>query len=133
MTLANEMAIRQFLPTDKSALYRALLSTLRPKTAAMCSLWSTRQSLTWMNRMSTLVPPYEMHTYDRESLPTTLFNKPIELVLTNYLPPRFIGKTGGEIFHEMMLRQGVKHICRFRCRPPTRAPSAPYLQLGQSR
>jgi hypothetical protein len=23
----------------------------------------------------------------------------------------FIGKTGGEIFHEMMLRQGVKHIC----------------------
>lgn len=23
----------------------------------------------------------------------------------------FIGKTGGEIFHEMMLRQGVKHVC----------------------
>lgn len=28
---------------------------------------------------------------------------------------RFIGKTGGEIFHEMMLRQGVKHICMFYC------------------
>jgi acetolactate synthase-1/2/3 large subunit len=27
--------------------------------------------------------------------------------------PRFIGKTGGEIFHEMMLRQGVKHICAY--------------------
>jgi len=26
---------------------------------------------------------------------------------------RFIGKTGGEIFHEMMLRHGVKHVCRF--------------------
>lgn len=26
---------------------------------------------------------------------------------------RFIGMTGGEIFHEMMLRQGVKHICRY--------------------
>lgn len=25
----------------------------------------------------------------------------------------FIGKTGGEIFHEMMLRKGVKHICWF--------------------
>ncbi len=24
---------------------------------------------------------------------------------------RFIGKTGGEIFHEMMLRHNVKHIC----------------------
>jgi hypothetical protein len=25
---------------------------------------------------------------------------------------RFIGKTGGEIFHEMMLRQKVEHICK---------------------
>ena len=24
---------------------------------------------------------------------------------------RFIGKTGGEIFHDMMLRHDVKHIC----------------------
>lgn len=23
----------------------------------------------------------------------------------------FVGMTGGQIFHEMMLRQGVKHIC----------------------
>jgi acetolactate synthase-1/2/3 large subunit len=23
----------------------------------------------------------------------------------------FVGMKGGEIFHEMMLRQGVKHIC----------------------
>jgi acetolactate synthase-1/2/3 large subunit len=23
----------------------------------------------------------------------------------------FVGMTGGDIFHEMMLRQGVKHIC----------------------
>ena len=25
----------------------------------------------------------------------------------------FVGMKGGEIFHEMMLRQGVKHICAF--------------------
>jgi acetolactate synthase-1/2/3 large subunit len=24
----------------------------------------------------------------------------------------FVGKNGGEIFHEMMLRQGVKHVCK---------------------
>ena len=24
---------------------------------------------------------------------------------------RFVGLSGGEIFHEMMLRQGVKHMC----------------------
>jgi len=27
----------------------------------------------------------------------------------------FVGMTGGQIFHEMMLRQGVKHICTLRC------------------
>ena len=27
----------------------------------------------------------------------------------------FVGMKGGEIFHEMMLRQGVKHICRWHC------------------
>lgn len=26
---------------------------------------------------------------------------------------RFVGLSGGEIFHEMMLRQGVKHVCQF--------------------
>lgn len=36
-----------------------------------------------------------------------------ELPLTYGMPNRFIGKTGGEIFHEMMLRHGVKHICAF--------------------
>ena len=29
---------------------------------------------------------------------------------------RFVGMTGGEIFHEMMLRQGVKHVCKFAIR-----------------
>ena len=32
-------------------------------------------------------------------------------VQANQTPSRFVGKTGGEIFHEMMLRHGVKHIC----------------------
>ncbi|RBQ72815.1 hypothetical protein FVER14953_20559 [Fusarium verticillioides] len=31
----------------------------------------------------------------------------------NDMDESFIGKTGGEIFHEMMLRHGVKHICTF--------------------
>jgi acetolactate synthase-1/2/3 large subunit len=25
----------------------------------------------------------------------------------------FVGMTGGQIFHEMMLRHGVKHVCTF--------------------
>lgn len=35
--------------------------------------------------------------------------------LQNVQPPAmdesFIGCSGGEVFHEMMLRHGVKHIC----------------------
>jgi hypothetical protein len=38
--------------TDKFAPYRALLSTKKTKTEAMCSLSSTRAGLIWMNRMS---------------------------------------------------------------------------------
>jgi acetolactate synthase-1/2/3 large subunit len=30
----------------------------------------------------------------------------------NDMDESFIGKTGGEIFHEMMLRHDVKHICK---------------------
>lgn len=33
-------------------------------------------------------------------------------IYVNDLPHRFIGMSGGEIFHEMMLRQGVKHVCK---------------------
>lgn len=33
---------------------------------------------------------------------------------------RFIGKTGGEIFHEMMLRQKVEHICKSPCKGGSR-------------
>lgn len=29
----------------------------------------------------------------------------------------FVGMTGGQIFHEMMLRQGVKHICTYNHNP----------------
>ena len=31
----------------------------------------------------------------------------------------FVGMTGGEIFHEMMLRRGVKHVCEYQCLPLT--------------
>lgn len=45
----------------------------------------------------------------------TLQPLPIDLAPgKNYVDSlyRFIGKTGGEIFHEMMLRQNVEHICK---------------------
>ena len=29
----------------------------------------------------------------------------------NWYLNRFVGLSGGEVFHEMMLRLGVKHVC----------------------
>ena len=43
----------------------------------------------------------------------------------------FVGLSGGEIFHEMMLRQGVKHICKYcNCFRATKVGSAKKMQLA---
>lgn len=34
----------------------------------------------------------------------------------------FVGMTGGQIFHEMMLRQGVKHICMSQSQSQSQSP-----------
>lgn len=51
-------------------------------------------------------------TWTNRRLPITSDRLLGSRIEANYLiPSRFIGKTGGEIFHEMMLRHDVKHIC----------------------
>jgi acetolactate synthase-1/2/3 large subunit len=52
------------------------------------------------------------------SRPSPAFNRedyndvqPLKQYRSPALDHSFVGMTGGEIFHEMMLRQGVKHIC----------------------
>lgn len=71
-------------------------STPNP-TAAMSSLWLTSNGLKWTNRK----PLLELRSAWSW-----------KLILTQC---RFIGKSGGEIFHDMMLRHGVKHICKLLC------------------
>ena len=53
------------------------------------------------------------------SRPAPAFNRedysdvqPLKQYRSPAMDHSFVGMTGGEIFHEMMLRQGVKHICR---------------------
>lgn len=50
--------------------------------------------------------------------PSPAFNRedysnvqPLKPYRTPEMDHSFVGMTGGEIFHEMMLRQNVKHIC----------------------
>lgn len=52
------------------------------------------------------------------SRPAPAFNRedysdvqPLKQYRSPAMDHSFVGMTGGEIFHEMMLRQGVKHIC----------------------
>lgn len=52
------------------------------------------------------------------SRPSPAFNRddydsvqPLKQYRSPAMDHSFVGMTGGQIFHEMMLRQGVKHIC----------------------
>ena len=58
----------------------------------------------------------------RRAVPSPAFNRIDEAKLRDVQPLQpfrqpemdhsFVGMSGGQIFHEMMLRQGVKHVCR---------------------
>lgn len=57
-------------------------------------------------------------------VPAPAFNRddPAPQVASRYQPQMdhsFVGMKGGEIFHEMMLRQGVKHICTLHFAAPS--------------
>ena len=52
------------------------------------------------------------------TVPSPAFNRddsklqPLQPYRQPEMDHTFVGKNGGEIFHEMMLRQGVKHVCK---------------------
>ncbi|KAI4153062.1 MAG: hypothetical protein L6R39_001683 [Caloplaca ligustica] len=58
-------------------------------------------------------------------LPSPAFNQeskrnvvhPLQNVPRPEMDDSFVGLSGGEIFHEMMLRQGVKHVCKIQSAP----------------
>jgi len=77
--------------------YPAQHST-RTRDGMMYSHYRTRDFRRWMSRTHTLI----------------LYSGRGRSWLANSCARhRFIGLSGGEIFHEMMLRQGVKHVCTF--------------------
>lgn len=59
----------------------------------------------------------------QRTVPSPAFNRtddtrhkdvqPLEPFRQPEMDHSFVGMTGGEIFHEMMLRQGVEHVCTF--------------------
>lgn len=60
-------------------------------------------------------------TSPQRAVPSPAFNRDEKIRDVQPLQPfrqpemdhSFVGMTGGEIFHEMMLRQGVKHVCTY--------------------
>ena len=69
-------------------------------------------------------------TAPRRVGPTAAFNRdhtryndvqPLQPYRPQEMDHSFVGMTGGEIFHEMMLRQGVKHVCMFSIRASYKA------------
>lgn len=61
-------------------------------------------------------------TSPQRAVPSPAFNRdesrfkdvqPLQPFRQPEMDHSFVGMTGGEIFHEMMLRQGVKHVCTY--------------------
>lgn len=60
-------------------------------------------------------------TAPQRAVPSPAFNRedtrfkdvqPLQPFRQPEMDHSFVGMTGGEVFHEMMLRQGVKHVCK---------------------
>jgi hypothetical protein len=74
------------------------------------------------------------------SRPSPAFNRedydnvqPLKQYRSPAMDHSFVGMTGGEIFHEMMLRQGVKHICMPKySQLPSLARCLLYTNMAQS-
>lgn len=64
---------------------------------------STAAAATQAQPRSRPSPAFNRHDYT-EVQPLKQYRSPA-------MDHSFVGMTGGQIFHEMMLRQGVKHIC----------------------
>lgn len=74
---------------------------------------------------STAAAPAATQSQSR-SRPAPAFNRddydsvqPLKQYRSPAMDHSFVGMTGGQIFHEMMLRQGVKHICTPFCTEDT--------------
>ena len=64
------------------------------------------------------IPPDQLQSvpFDRQHKSLMIRMELFENFLTAI--DRFIGLSGGEIFHQMMLRHDVKHICRHKVNLP---------------
>ncbi|KAG2183068.1 hypothetical protein INT44_006049 [Umbelopsis vinacea] len=77
---------------------------LRRTTIPACALHTSRKTKSAAAAVATSPSSYEAEQHRRPSAPVA-HTKPAQVY-----DHSFIGKSGGEIFHEMMLRHGVKHV-----------------------
>lgn len=55
--------------------------------------------------------PIPSPAFNREGVKWNDIQQPFKTYRPQQMDHTFVGKKGGEIFHEMMLRQGVRHVC----------------------
>ncbi|KAI8584348.1 hypothetical protein K450DRAFT_296483 [Umbelopsis ramanniana AG] len=77
---------------------------LRRTTIPACALHTSRKTKSAAAAVATSPSSYEAEPHRRPAAPVA-HTKPAQV-----FDHSFIGKSGGEIFHEMMLRHGVKHV-----------------------
>lgn len=98
----NFLQLTNYLHIDKRDPSQVLRSTKR-RGGMTCSLYKTSNCQRWTSR--------EWHEH------RVLYLLGVAMLIQ--YPQRFIGMSGGAIFHEMMLRLGVKHVCMLLANGPS--------------
>jgi acetolactate synthase-1/2/3 large subunit len=109
--LKNLQGVRRFPTTSQGTAaspYRAAVQSASNKPVSETSKRAQSTVATAVNERPTPSPAFNRDDTRLDRL------QPLDRKEEG-LDHSFVGMNGGQIFHEMMLRQGVKEICRWHC------------------
>lgn len=88
----------------------AAQSPYRPQSRSQQSKDAKREQSTAAAAPAAARAPNQLPAFNRDN--TFKDVQPLSPYKPTEMDHSFVGMNGGEIFHEMMLRQGVKHVCK---------------------
>lgn len=93
----------------------AAQSPYRPQSKSQSSKDAKREQSTAAAAPAAAQVAAQMPAFNRDN--TFKEVQPLAPYRPQEMDHSFVGMNGGEIFHEMMLRHGVKHVCKWLTRP----------------
>lgn len=102
---------RQFSYTPAAAAISPYRNPNQASASKTASETARREQSTTAAQTKTTERPVPAPAFNRDDTRWNDVQQPLRPYRPQGMDHSFVGMTGGEIFHEMMLRQGVKHVC----------------------